>query len=205
MGGIPRRLVDDVLRAGLVERLEDELLQRGIERLPGRLLDDGAEQVGVRVGVDLLGARCELGGLAQHESVEVREGEDALRILGERVDEVLVGVVGVAAGHAGELAQGDPVAVGDTLDVLVDRVVERDHPLIDELQDERHGVGLGDAAQWPLHRGIDRYALLEVGTTGHRGPRALAGDPDADGSAGHPVLGHRLFDGLLEVGPQSLR
>ena len=67
-------------------------------------------------------------------------------------------VAGDPAGHIGHLAQRDLIPVGDALDVLVDRVVEREEPLVRGLEEQGDGEGLGDAAYTVVH--IGRHRLL---------------------------------------------
>ena len=76
---------------------------------------------------------------AERVAVELIEGKDLVRVGLEVVDEPLADV-GVAARHAGELAQGNRRAVGDAAHLLVERVVEAELTLVGELQDQRHGT-----------------------------------------------------------------
>ncbi|GGZ37666.1 hypothetical protein GCM10010387_34810 [Streptomyces inusitatus] len=59
-------------------------------------------------------------------------GEGPFGIRGQGLEEsVVLGVVEQPAPHAGEVAQGDPVPVGDAQDIVADRVVEADFALVD--------------------------------------------------------------------------
>ena len=115
-------------------------------------------------------------------------------------------VVGVdhAAGHAQQLLDGDPVAVGqEPRQPVRDRVIELHPPLADELEHERRGPRLAHAvepqARFRRHRRADP-----------RDPRRAVphttGTDDVGGHAGRdpPRPRHEPVDDPLEIRPRAL-
>ena len=137
--------------------------------------------------------------MVDHEAVELLERVDLCGVFLPVGDEGVIDVIPVAGGHIGKLEKRDPIAVGDSVDVFVDGVVESQGALVCQLQNKRHGIGLGDAADGPGHVCGDGDVTVDVSETSGGRPRALARNPDACHCARHVVLGHDLLQGALQL------
>ena len=139
----------DVERVVELQRLDDAVLVRGGHRLLGDLLDEHARdhEVGVRVRVDrarLVGER-----LGQRQVHQLTVGVDLVPYLLEARHaggEEGVGVVVQPAAVAEHMTHGDPLVGQQPRQICVDRGVELDLSLVDQLQQDHRRERLGDAA-----------------------------------------------------------
>src|SRR4028119_2506194 len=119
------------------------------------------------------------------------------RLLGLRVErlvEVLVlGVAEEAAGHVQKLTDGDVLPVGHLGLVFAYRVVEPQLALVNQLQDDSPGEGLGVAAYAKVVVGRNRGVALYVSSSKGLAPCSLARDINVDERPGNPQVGHLLF------------
>jgi hypothetical protein len=154
-------------------------------------LDHPGEEVEVRVRVVEAGAGSADQRPCEGDVQQLLRGPLPEGVAVELGDEggVLLDPVGIAGGRAGEHPQGHPTGVRQTGEPLGDRVVERQPPLILELEDEVDDVGDRDRADAEVHPRVRRHAGHRFARCGG-GERAVA-DVDAQQRRAKVLLGHR--------------
>ena len=149
-----------VARVAEVERREDPALQLGAERVAGRPLDDQLGDDVVRVRVRPAARRARTAACARRRFGRVAAATSSGRSLRS----------GRASGSAGRPRSRERPLVwlsswrivivvsvrDDAGQPLLDRVVEAELALGDELEDDRRGVGLGQARDLEAVAGADR-------------------------------------------------
>src|SRR5215213_570103 len=112
-------------------------------------------------------------------------------------------VAGDPTRHGGHLPERDLVSVGDALDVLVYRVVEREEPLVRGLEQKGGGEGLGDAAYPVVHLWRHRLPGSAVRHTHGSHPR-VAGGLHGGHHPGRIALLERLLQCRVQIGSGRL-
>jgi hypothetical protein len=113
----------------------------------------------------------------------------------ERLVEVLIlGIAEEAAGHVQELTDSDVISVGNLGLELTYRVVETQLALLDKLQNDCPGKGLGVAAYAKVIVGRDRGVALQVPCAESLTPRSFTRNIDVDECPRNPQVTHLLFD-----------
>jgi hypothetical protein len=204
-GNLRGRPVEGVAQT---QRIEHLLPQGDVERLAGDLLQRLPQDHVVGVGV-----------------IPVRAGgKDARRLHAERdlllrhplPERVRVQhlihfrallEVGVAGGHVRQHSERDRVGVGQVGQPLRQRIVERDHSLVDQPEEERRDVEDGDGAVAEVHVGRGRYAGHRLAEGGR--DHVLAPDGHAQDDRPDVLPRHHLArdgdDRLSPIGRGSRR
>src|SRR5215212_829129 len=158
----------------------------------------------VRVGVEPPATGIEQGRLLDAEPRQIFWLANARRVGGPFLHLLLVRrVAGDPTCHGGHLPERDLVSVGDALDVLVYRVVEREEPLVRGLEQKGGGEGLGDAAYPVVHLWRHRLPGSAVRHPHGSHPR-VAGGLHGGHHPGRIALLERLLQCRVQIGSGRL-
>ena len=188
--------------AGHFQRGKDSLAEKLQERHAGNFLDDDSGDNVIGVAVLPLGSRLEVErdlGPAIHDLF----GGD--RLQHERRHIILRPEVLITGGVREDLANGDLIAVGQTGDVLRDRIVERELALFRQQEDCGCGELLADRADAVAHLRRGRCVRIELSGTVGLDVGDLSILNDGDGRGGNAGGLQHLIGDVVDAGAQLRR